>query len=105
MVSTNGKPQPQFSVDTAGLAESQLLAIVGAAVKIGRHHLILPALKTIRLRLQTSPAEFGEPLYHIAKMKVTIYCAAVVPLYVEYGLHDENPVVMIRRFVALEFAD
>ena len=36
------------------------------------------------------------PLYHMRKMKMVIYHIVDCPLYFEYGVHDEEPVVVIR---------
>jgi len=51
--------------------------------------------------LKSDAADFGEPLYRIQSMRMTIRCAAVTPLYIEYGIHDVQPIVVIRRVVAL----
>lgn len=105
MASTNGQPQGRYSLSTAGPAKDQLLAIVDAAIAAGTADNVVMVLKSIRERLRRDPGEFGEPLYHIAALKMTVRCAVVSPLYVEYGLHDVQPVAIIRRFAALSAND
>ncbi len=101
MAESNGKAQPRYTVGLTGLARTQLLAISDAAAWAGSQNDVDDAYVAIIARLKRNPFEFGEPLYHLKKMKMTIYCAACSPLYLEYGLHDEQPIVVIRRFVSL----
>lgn len=49
------------------------------------------------IRLNRDPSEFGEPMYHLDGMQMEVRKAAIEPLYIEYGVHDEWPVVIIRR--------
>lgn len=101
MATSNGKPHPRYSLGTTGIARSQLKAIVAVAGQTDSEDSVAAALRVIRDRLESDPGEFGEPLYHVASLRMSIRCAAVAPLYVEYGLHDEKPVVVIRRYLAM----
>ena len=101
MATSNGKPQPRYTLGMTGIARSQLKSIVAAAGQPDPAKAVAAALRVIRDRLESDPGEFGEPLYHVAGLKMSIRCAAVAPLYLEYGLHDEKPVVVIRRYMAM----
>ncbi len=54
-------------------------------------------MRDILSRLHRDPREFGEPMYHLRGMRMTVRKASIRPLYIEYGVHDEQPVVVIRR--------
>ena len=55
------------------------------------------AMKAIVSRLRTDPVSFGEPLYRMAKLEMMVRCAAISPLFVEYGIHDSERVIVIRK--------
>ena len=97
----NGKPQPRFSIGLIGHADSELQAIGKDAAIAGVGAVVEATYQAILARLRRDPVEFGEPLFHIAKMRMAIRCAVIAPLYVEYGIHDEKPVVVIRRILYL----
>src|SRR5262245_38213217 len=68
------------------------------AAQRGEGKRFVSALRQIIDRLQKDPVNFGEPSFHLPALKLTIYRAAVAPLVVEYGVHEEKPVVFIRGF-------
>ncbi len=101
MGASNGTPRPRFSVSQAGYSSAGFQAILDEAISVGGEQIVLDTYEGIVDRLENDPGQFGEPLYHLPKLKLAIRCAAVAPLYVEYGLHDEKPVVLVRRILAL----
>lgn len=40
-------------------------------------------------------------MYHLRKMRMEVRKSAIRPLYIEYGVHDQRPVVVIRHIAAL----
>lgn len=54
-------------------------------------------MQAIISRLRTEPRDFGEPMYRLRAMRMLVRNATVSPLYVEFGVHDDQPVVVIRR--------
>ncbi len=101
MGSSNGKPNPHYSLGALGSATTQLEEVLKRAAMAGAQDAVTSAFADIMARLRIDPNRFGEPLYHHRKSKMTIRCGIVAPLYIEYGVHDEQPVVVIRRVVAL----
>jgi len=101
MGSSNGHPTSKYSVSLTGPANAKLVRIGEAATSLGIGKLIRKVYRRVLLRLKSDAADFGEPLYRIQSMRMTIRCAAVTPLYIEYGIHDVQPIVVIRRVVAL----
>lgn len=95
MTESNGHP-PGFAVELTGLARAQLRAIGRHAKYSGTADTIADAFRRILHRLGRDPREFGEPMYHLKAMRMHVFNATVRPLYVEYGVHDEEPIVVIR---------
>jgi hypothetical protein len=58
---------------------------------------VFEAMQAILTRLRRDPQEFGEPMYRLRAMRMEVRNGALGSLYVEYGVHDEQPVVVIRR--------
>ena len=87
-----------WSLGLTGVAQAEYKDIVRRARAVGELRPIHLALVGIREVLLRSPREFGEPLRHLRAMRMTVRNAAILPLYVEFGVHDEEPLVVIRRF-------
>ena len=101
MGSSNGHPASKYSLSLTVLANAELVRVGEAATSLEIGKLIRKAYRRVLLRLESDAADFSEPLYHIQSMWMTIRCAAVTPLYIKYGIHDVQPIVVIRRVVAL----
>lgn len=101
MANTNGRHPREYSLGVTGKARAELLAITEAAKTKGTIQRVDSAFDAILKRLKVDPSTFGEPQYRIPKMSMTIRCAVITPLYIEYGVHDIQPIVVIRRVVAL----
>ena len=100
MVGGNG-PQSRFTVDFTGFARSQLRAIARRAIYGGRGREVAAAVRTILARLSQDQREYGEPMYHLRAMRMHVRRAALAPLYVEYGVHEDQPIVIIRYVARL----
>jgi hypothetical protein len=59
------------------------------------------ALRTIDARLKRDPLVFGEHRYRLLNLRLAIRAAAVRPLFVSYGVHEEWPLVFVRLFLLL----
>lgn len=101
MAGSNGASGPRFRVSMLEFAKEQLRDIAEAAAGSDSDSEVAAALRKMLRRLERDPREYGEPLFHYRESKMTVRCAALVPLYIVYGVHDEQPVVVIRRVVAL----
>ena len=95
--SSNGFQPLSYRLGITGPAKEEYGRIGIEAVHVGMGTEVVLAMKAIVLRLQTDPASFGEPLYRMAKLKMRIRCSAISPLFVEYGVHEAEPVVVIRK--------
>ena len=59
------------------------------------------ALRTIHARLRRDPTVFGEPRHRLPNSPVVIRAAAVAPVFVSYGVHEERRIVFVREFKLL----
>jgi hypothetical protein len=86
-----------FYVDVSGELRERIKACYREAVKQNRQQHFLAALTEINRRLTEDPKEFGDPLYRLPLLKLQIRSAAIRPVFVEYGVSEENPLVVLRR--------
>jgi hypothetical protein len=59
-------------------------------------HRFLASLRVIYHRLRQDPKNFGEPLYRLPALKLMIYQVVVSPVVVNYGVHEEKPLVFLK---------
>lgn len=97
MAETNGAAGPRYSVSMTGAARAEYLEIARQSVALGRDEAVSAAMRQTSDRLRRNPRQLGDPLFHFRNMRMTVMNAAVPPLYIEYGVHDDQPVVVIRR--------
>ena len=88
----------KWSLGVTGAADAEFSDILTRSLTAGHEELIRTAALSIGEVLLRAPREFGEPLRHFRRMKMTVRTAAIRPLYIEFGVHDEQPMVVIRRF-------
>jgi hypothetical protein len=93
---------PEYAVEMTGFARAQLRAIGRRALYAGGGGEVVAAFRQIPDRLRSDPRTCGEPMYHLRRMRVEVRKVAVRPLYVESGVHDQRPVVIIRHVAALD---
>jgi len=96
MTGSNGE-QPRFHVSAIGPASEAYRDIQRRAELAGGSDRVEAVFREIVRRLKYDPREFGEPMYELRVMHMQVRKAAIDPLYVEYGVHNEQPVVVIRR--------
>jgi len=73
----------------------------GQAVQTGTGQRFLSSFRHIVERLRKDPLGFGEPLYHLPTLQLQVRQAIVLPLVLDYAVHDDRPLVFIRGFKVL----
>jgi hypothetical protein len=96
MSGTNGSPG-KYRVEMTGPALLDAKTAARSAEERGAGDKFRDAVARIWSRLERDPIEFGEPMYELRAMKMEVRKAAVAPVYVEYGVHKDEPLVVIRR--------
>lgn len=92
-----------YNVQLLGLAKTQLRQRYLEAAAAGKRAPFLAALRQIAARLQKDPLNLGEPLYRLSGMKLFVRQAVIAPVVVNFGVHDEKPLVLVRGFDALSW--
>jgi hypothetical protein len=65
----------------------------------------LAAMRAIHSRLRTDPQVFGEYRNPLIHMRLAMRAGAVRPLHVTYGVHTEQPCVVVTAFQLLPGRD
>jgi hypothetical protein len=86
----------RFEVHCSGFIARSLKRIQKKAKGEGRGEQVLQAIRRIWRRLTDDPVGFGEPLYRLPAMRLQVRHAAVGPLLIYFGIHDDRPLVFIK---------
>jgi hypothetical protein len=97
----NGE-QIRYQVHASKLTRDGLRRQRAELAKAGKSTEFVSALRRAYERLQTAPLEFGEPLYRLPAMKLLVRQAMIGKLVIDYGIHEELPLVFIRSFRYLD---
>ncbi len=63
--------------------------------------LFADAIRLLLGQLISKPNEVGEPMYRLQSMKMDVRRVALAPVYLEYGVHRTEPLVIVRRVVGM----
>ncbi len=96
----NGAPVI-YSVRFAGMAREQAIQLFQKALLTGNEKRFIAAFRKVHDQLQRRPHEFGEPVYRLAALRLMVYTGAVDPIVVDYGVHEEQPLVFVRLVRAM----
>ena len=59
---------------------------------------MIEAFHRIENRLRTDPQDAGEPLYTLGPPRIAMRIIADSPMVIEYGVMEEQRVVLVRGF-------
>lgn len=97
----NSSNSQEYSVESTDFAVAQFRQLARTAIMRGRGRELARAMVRAQKRLRKAPFEVGEPLYRLRHMKMLICRAVFPPLFIEYGVHEDRPVVIIRHVAGL----
>lgn len=89
---------PGYVVSISPAVRERLRQLSGLAAADGRIEQFLTALRTVLQRLQDAPTEFGEELYDLHAMRLTVRVGVVLPIAVEFSIHPTHRVVFATSF-------
>lgn len=92
---------PSYGVHMSQRTRAHLRKLHVEANEVGKGPAFVTAFRRIVERLQNDPWTFGEPSYRLPAVKLQVRKAVVGPLAVDYGVHEEKPLVFIRGFKTL----
>lgn len=90
-------PDPGYAVPISVAVRDLLARLHDEAATRGRAE-FLSALQAISQRLRTDPVTFGEEVFDLRGLHLTIKVAVVLPLVVEFGVYPERRMVFVRTF-------
>lgn len=96
----NGQP-PRYAVRMSQHHRTLLQQRHQEAIQTGKGNAFLSAFRQIVARLHQDPLNFGEPLYRLPTLQLLVRQAVVLPLVVDYAVHEDQPLVFIRGFKVL----
>lgn len=94
----NPPPGPEYEVPISGAVRDLLVRLSDQAAADGRRTEFLAALNTISRRLRTDPTGFGEEVFDLRALRLTVKVAVILPLAVEFGVYPDRRLVFIRTF-------
>ena|SRR6266540_4243043 len=95
---------PRFTVGLVGKAVEQFEQLTARAEQRDLRELLSAVFRHVIQTLETSPREWGDPFRNYHGLNATGYQRAILParLWIEYAVHNVDPVVWISRLIALE---
>ena len=94
----SGNSQRHYAVVMSKQNKKLLLEKHREAALLGKGAQFLAAFRLILQRLHRDPLIFGEPIYRLPALRLAVRQAMVSPLFVDYAVHEELPIVFIRGF-------
>jgi hypothetical protein len=91
-------PGPGFSVSISTATAELLRQLHDQAAADGLRDRFLAALQRITDRLSADPVSFGEELFDLPAMHLTLKVAVVLPIAVEFGVYLDRRMVFVRTF-------
>ena len=85
-----------FQVRMSELVRAQFKRLKIEAIQQGQEGSFISAVRALHDRLQKDPTGFGQPLFSLPALDMVVYIATVYPLVVQYGVHGQKPLVVIR---------
>ena len=91
-------PTPGFKVGISGAIREKLARLGRHAAIDDRGEKFLTAVRAILARLHSDPVTYGEELFELRAMQLTIKIAVRYPLAVEFGVYPDRRQVIVRTF-------
>ncbi|MBM4072436.1 MAG: hypothetical protein FJ271_26430 [Planctomycetes bacterium] len=89
---------PEFKVVISKSLRQLLAHLHGIAFARGMGSQFVQSLRTIDEGLRRVPISFGDPLFRLPALKLSVYIRAVFPIVVDSGVHEQFPLVIVRGF-------
>jgi hypothetical protein len=90
---SGGQP---YQVHVSGVVARRIERVQRQASREGRGPEALSAFRQILDRLEQEPNVFGEGLYRLPALRMQIRHAAIRPLFVDFAVCEDYPIVFIK---------
>ena len=91
-------PDSRFLVPLSGAVSELVRRLHEEAAQDGRGAEFVSAFRTITTRLRAAADTFGEELYDLPRLRLTVRFGCVLPVSVRYTVHPAQRLVTIIRF-------
>ncbi len=95
-MSSPGPEGGEYQVHNSGAIAQAFLQLQRRAIREGRGTEMLRAAREIYENLRQRPNEFGEPLYRLPNLLMQVRNGVIRPLYVDYAVCEDRPLVFIK---------
>ncbi len=100
IASLNGWHGP-FKLTYSGQLLIDLQGLHVRALELGMAKIFRQALAAVLSQLKQSAREFGEALFDYKHVALQVRLGVIAPLAVQYAVHHQDPIVLLRQFVPL----
>ena|SRR5438132_2204327 len=91
----------RYEVHLSGKLARMIRDIQQQASIEGRGEAVLNAFRVTVDKLENDPTGFGEPLYRLPALRIQIRHGVILPLFIDYGVCEDRPLVFLRRITLL----
>jgi hypothetical protein len=91
-------PPGDFEVSVSGVTRELLIRLHDQAAEAGLRLEFLAAVRAVLSRLRANPDEFGEELFDLRVLRLTVKVGVVLPAAVEFVVIPERRLVVVRTF-------
>lgn len=84
-------------VEMCNSVELDILHICGESIRLDLVDRVELAISEAISQLTLRPDKLGKTLYRVSKLGLTIRCLALAPLYFEFGIHEGDSTIVIRK--------
>ncbi|HWG47510.1 MAG TPA: hypothetical protein VN688_32405 [Gemmataceae bacterium] len=95
-MSSSGAEGGAYEIHNSGVIVQAFLDLQRQATREGRGQELLLAARAVYEHLRNNPMEFGEPLYRLPALRMQVRCVAIRPLYVDFAVCEDHPLVFIK---------
>jgi hypothetical protein len=96
---------PRYKVICSAVITEAFRQLQRRASRSGQGEAVTAAFRHIIERLQVDPTNVGEPLYRLPALRMLVYCVAIRPLYVDFAVCEDRPLVFIKAVKLLAGQD
>jgi hypothetical protein len=96
MISQGNGQSPSYSVSMSAHTRAIIKGLHRQAIQEGTGEAFLGAFRQIIARLKKEPMNVGEPNYRLASLQLQIRQVVLLPLVVDFAVHEQLPHVFIR---------
>jgi hypothetical protein len=86
----------RFRLGFSGVIAEAIRQLQRQASREGWGAHFLQALRKIVERLRSSPSDLGEPLYRLPALRMEVRCVVLRPIYIDFAVCEDRPLVLIK---------